>query len=331
MRRKEWIAVVAMCGLISCTQTEQKDNQLLTPMKFTGYVQKATKGQAFTGNKLNQAFRVTAYAVAPGEGIDTESLVHVMSQQLVTTADNGVSYQYAPLMFFPYEKELICCAYSPESVPNMIYHPDGAETDHPFMSVEIPEEVSEQQDIMIAYATGITSLNAVNGISLNFKHILSQVTFAAKTSQANLKLVIKKIQIADVANEGDCFYSHTPEFAQVSGSETYAQTFSGAAGDVFFDNPGFKILTNSNNAMLLLPQNLNLCRLSVTYDAYIKLPGEESYETPIAVGETKSVLLTGKWESGMAYRYELSIQPGTPLKFETSVNSWIERTNSLGL
>lgn len=331
MKKNEWIIAMIVCGLMSCSKTENKLNPESVPLLFSGHVQKNTKGQAYTGTKLNQAFRVTAYALNSGEALDMDHLSYVMSKQLVTTEDQGVSFQYAPLMFFPYGKELICCAYSPESVSGMQYHPTQGETDMPYLSVEVPLDISLQKDIMMAYSSGVTALNSVNGISLNFQHILSQITFAAKTTQANLKIRLKKIQIENVASGGACSFNHAPEFYEVTGSETYTQLFEGSMGDVHFNNPGFKTLTDPSTAMLLIPQDLSQCRLSVSYDAYINLPGESDYETVIALNETKSVQLSGHWEPGMAYRYELSIQPGTPLNFETTVNTWVDRNVGAGL
>ena len=326
MKRKEWIALAAICGLMSCSETKISENLAQSPLRFSGYVQKTTKGQAFTGNRLTQSFRVSAFSVPIGEGLDPERMEYVMSKQLVTTADGGVSFQYSPLMFFPFSKELICCAYTPESSEYTQFYPVPGQTDVPMLSIEVPLDVSEQQDIMVAYAKGITALNSVNGISLNFIHALSQITFAARTTQPNLKIVIKKIQLENVNDKGTCFFNTQSDVKDLSGQETYAQTFEGALSEVYYDNPGFKTLTTSSNAMLLLPQTLTGRRISVTYDAYINLPGDASFNTKIAQDETKSVNLSGKWESGMAYRYELSIQPGTALSFQTTVNTWIENT-----
>lgn len=326
MKRKEWIAVLAVCGLMSCSKTQVREPMTPSPLRFSGFVQKTTRGQAFLGNKLSQPFRVSAFAVAPGETLDPERLEYVMSEQLVTTADGGNTFQYAPLMFFPFQKELICCAYTPATIENAEFYPTPGQSDFPMLSVQIPTDVSEQKDIMVAYAKGVNALNSVNGINLNFVHALTQITFAARTTQSNLKIVIKSIQLENVNDQGVCAFNTVSQMSEVFGEVNYIQTFDGTLGEVYYDNPGYKTLTTSANAMLLLPQNLVGKKMSVTYDAYIKLPGHVNHDTKIAQNETKTVDLSGKWDAGMAYRYELSIQPGTPLNFQTTVNTWIEGT-----
>lgn len=331
MKRKEWIVYATIIGLMSCSETKISENLVKSPLKFSGHVQKTTKGQAFTGNRLTQPFIISTFAIPVGESLDLERIEYVMSQQLVSTADGGNTFQYSPLMFFPLGKELMCCAYSPASLSNVSFSPIPGQTDSPMLYVEIPLDVSEQKDIMLAYKRGITALNSINGISMNFIHALSQITFAAKTTQSNLKIVIKKIELESINDRGTFCYSTIIEANDQVGEETYVQTFNGVLSEVYYDNPGYKTLTTSSNAMLLMPQDLTGRKLSVTYDAYMNLPGDGTYSTKIAENERKSVNLSGKWESGMAYRYELSIQPGTSLNFETSVNTWVEKTNSSGI
>ena len=63
--------------------------------------------------------------------------------------------------------------------------------------------VNEQVDFLYAVTKNQSrELSAVNGVNLNFRHALSQIVFNTEVTNKTLKVVIKDITIANIANTG---------------------------------------------------------------------------------------------------------------------------------
>ena len=76
-----------------------------------------------------------------------------------------------------------------------------------FTDVSPKTAIPDQQDLVIGKADGSEETNATNGVSLDLKHVLSQIKIQALNRNPNLIYTIRGIRISTVATTGDLKYT----------------------------------------------------------------------------------------------------------------------------
>jgi hypothetical protein len=158
----------------------------------------------------------------------------------------------------------------------------------------VKDKVAEQTDLLYAVTTGMTkSSDATNGVTLNFRHALSQIAFAAKCLNAHLKVTIKEVMLANVYGTGiftlPSNYSTIDNYDGNTSSTfpTETGTWGSCENNTFYSFETSATLTGSSstatdlsakqkdnknvddNYMLLIPQNTtawNKTAISTTAD-----------------------------------------------------------------
>lgn len=210
-------------------------------------------------------------------------------------------------------------------------------------------------DVMYAVAKGRNKVNnGTNAVQMNFKHILSQVVFKAKTKQSTLTVDVKNIKIHNFVH-GGTFKLPTDEPAMsdwsLSPAAAGAYTVKLNAANVKTNNAVVD-LSDMASPLMVIPQELKKwstystgaavpkheadtkkeCYLEIS----MKLKQNDSYLIGSAT-EYKTVYVpfdngTG-WEPGKRYIYTLIFGGGyddqgepilSPITFDAATTNWVD-------
>lgn len=233
------------------------------------------------------------------------------------------------------------------------------------LTYTVPSECKKQIDLMYAAAGPYSSDNytanhVTNGIDLQFHHALSQIVFKTKTDNEYVYADVEKVEIKNLYGNGTFnfadgnVYSPNKEDAIFPWDYTNAivQTFDAAITSTTGINTDAKgtttatigqsgksangaiALTESKNALLLLPQNLADNKASLEITCKVRYKRSDS-DCPYIVGnenESKiiSVPVATKWQPGYKYTYTLifTADMGNPIKIKAvGVDQWNNGTN----
>ncbi len=207
-------------------------------------------------------------------------------------------------------------------------------------------------DVMYATAKNQTKDNNAGKVSLDFKHILSQIAFKAKTLDENTKVEIESIVIHNV-DEAGTFVMPT------EGSTATGWTLKGSLKNFVIgmnstttvDNNGTDVFTKP---ILFVPQPLEkwattastpktIAEADAAKECYLeiscKISIDETYPHGTATQfESLYIPFEANWQPGKRYVYTLIFGGGytekgnpvlTPVSFVPSVESWKDVNNNI--
>lgn len=209
-------------------------------------------------------------------------------------------------------------------------------------------------DVMYAVAKNKTQ-NDNNGIvTFNFKHILSQVVFQAKTQYANMQVEIKALSIHNFYG-GGTFTIPEGEPSQTDWAPT-EQTYHSNNGltavmdeSITVDKTDVAANISTKGPMLLVPQKLTKWNLSGNIEAanaakqsYLKITCKIKQSGAYLFGSDSDygvlyVPFGADWQPGKRYIYTLIFGGGynvqgqailKPINFEANVEAWDENTTN---
>ncbi|BCS85840.1 fimbrillin family protein [Prevotella herbatica] len=173
-------------------------------------------------------------------------------------------------------------AYYPTSIFNLIPHSSAGST--PAFSYTIPDNVTNQIDIMTATSTNVPG-NTVVPTSLTFKHIFAAIQFSVGSGGIGSG-TISSISIGNVANSGT--YTFGSGWSNVTGSKTFtisqSKTITGTSGEDIY---------SGTYTLMMIPQAINNVTITITYSN----------------GSTLTKAISGTWGAGIVYKYNLSYLP----------------------
>lgn len=210
-------------------------------------------------------------------------------------------------------------------------------------------------DVMYATAKNQTKDNNAGKVSLDFKHILSQIAFKAKTLDENTKVEIESIVIHNVTSggtfvmptEGSTGTGWTPK-------ENLKQNFTigmKSTTVTTVDNTGTDVFTKP---ILFVPQLLKkwattaskpktIAEANAAKECYLEISCKISIDDTYPHGsptefEKLYVPFEADWQPGMRYVYTLIFGGGytekgnpvlTPISFEPSVETWKDENKDI--
>ena len=206
-------------------------------------------------------------------------------------------------------------------------------------------------DVMYATAKNQTKDNNAGKVSLDFKHILTQIAFKAKTQDENTKVEIESIVIHNVASGGKFVMPKEGSTGTGWTPKDLKQNFTigmNSTTATTVDNTGTKVFTKP---ILFVPQQLTkwattastpmtIEEADVAKQCYLeiicKISIDDTYPHGTATKfEKLYVPFEADWQPGKRYVYTLIFGGGytangnpvlTPISFEPSVEKW-EDTN----
>lgn len=205
-------------------------------------------------------------------------------------------------------------------------------------------------DVMYAIAPNQTQTKENGGrVKFQFKHILSQVVFKAKTQSENMEVEINEIKIHNPWTKG----TYTlPKTSSEKGTWELTAPTVGSKWGAFTVVTGKKITVTSNGAdisvdgpMLFVPQELTAWDVKKTkaeadteHQVYLEITCKIKQETEYVFGsateyKTLYVPFGQTWEQGKRYTYTLIFGGGyddhglpilQPINFEAVAGNWEE-------
>lgn len=218
----------------------------------------------------------------------------------------------------------------------------------------------ENKDVMYAIAKDQTKDSNSGKVKFNFKHILSQIVFQAKTQYEGMQVDIKDIKIHNFKLSGTFTFPATAEASPaLNDRQTPANAPANGTCSVVKDqtitvNSAAKPTDiSSKTPLLLVPQELNKPWDTKTTPK-TKAQADKDFESYLEINcriQQKGVYVFGKdgyttlyvpfsasWEPDKRYIYTLIFGGGytdqgvpvlSPINFEAAAEDWIEDANNI--
>lgn len=206
MKKELLFAAVAAVALASCSGDDTLDaNKSVYPISFRASVDKQTRASEVSAGNM-QSFNVTAV------GNDKT----YFSGLTATSTDSGNTWSTDKIYYWP-SYQLTFYAWS--------HATDGAtvSVDHNGQKVtgfSPNQSVGSQKDFVVSVNTGTKKDNNGGGVTMNFKHALSQIAVQAKCSNDNMKIEVLGVKLVNMATTAD----FTFPTAVTSSESTLAQS-----------------------------------------------------------------------------------------------------------
>ena len=372
--KKTLLTMAASLALVSCSQDDLMTGIENRPTGAIGakvFVPTVSRGTALN----NEGDLVTA-----GNGFDLYAfLVKDNSQFMGAVADGnnvGVpfvgsgtegsyvwNYENESQMRFwseADESDIKFFAVSPKNALTEGFLTKTISHDSQAFAYTTPETCSEQVDLMYGVTaepkySSTTGEHLENGISLQFRHALSQIVFKAKTESELIYADVTAVKIKNVYKTGsfDVATAETYRTAEDKSTTTFPwkdyadlKDFTAQLGETAPTNINTTVdeegnetttseketgnyqdgrLTDSSEALLLIPQNLESNKAVLAITCSVRYKRGEGDEATIVDNQTIEVPVTTHWQPGYKYTYTLifTAEMGNPIKVMTvGVDIW---------
>lgn len=184
---------LALSVLGSCSNDDVVDINKGSGISFRASLDKAIRSRATNVLTLDNlvAFKVTA--LGNGSNYFTDVLVNRVPGKIDTEA-----WQPSKIYYWP-TYDLDFYAYAPSDITGVSI----SNTEKTIKSFVPEQDVANQKDLLIARNIGTKDNKELLGVSLNFKHALSQINVQAKCSNPNIKIEVLAVKLANMATQGD--------------------------------------------------------------------------------------------------------------------------------
>ncbi len=199
---------------VSCSQDELMVMQQDTPIQFRADIARQTRASSYTVNTLN-SFSVTAWKVDPSVSNNTPLIENAeFAREGDVFKGSGATY------YWPKDVNVKFYGYAPKATAsNGLTYVDELE-----VGVEPLTDTDNQVDLLYAANTGNKINNALNGVTLNFRHAMSQIQIKVKNSNSDVKFNVTGWKIAGVDGNASFTFDDSPNTnTAASGSQN---TFS---------------------------------------------------------------------------------------------------------
>lgn len=189
----------------------------------------------------------------------------------------------------------------------------------PALGIHLPTAAANQGDIVVAAQTNLTNDYIVSSVNLDFRHILSKLTFKVKTA-AGLKVSIKESKLTFAA---DRLYSKAT--FQCDGSDTlgyykpdsYLEALSGTITPSGWAQPEVEGITARLGEMMLVPQAIKQgdIKIALTYTTFVGNTESSRVTKEVALKNTDL-------RAGKNHLYTLSLSAEEMKVFNVVVDEW---------
>ncbi len=328
MRRNEtlFVAFAALALATSCSQEDLTSQSNLSNNEISINASMGLKSRATETTTANlSSIYVSAFI---------SNQANYMSQ--VNYTKSGDTWSTAAGTFFwPATETLNFYAYAPEittstdntgtvSISNNEQKVEGF-TPYVNASATSKADAAKQVDFIYAKATGNATANATNGVTLDFKHALSQIIVQAKNSNSAYQVEVSGVKLGNVYGKGDFTFGTTAgdaSWTTTSDTKTSYCTEFDTAVKLTSDAAN----VDNNQAFMLIPQQLakeNSGKASAGSYLALKVKitmksGDNTYDGQVYYEGYAYVGLDTKWEMGKKYTYIVDFSKGAGQKEDGS-------------
>ena len=330
MKKAFYMMAAAAIALSSCSSEETTDVAKSSSITFRTSVGLNSRGTATTTENLQNIWVNAYYKNATGSAFEDVKFVNNGGASTSFFDESSNHYweknkTYRFIAIAPIKTDwATTSSFSKDEVT--------------FTGVSPKTTIPDQQDLVIGNADGSEATNATDGVSLNLKHVLSQIKIQALNRNPNLIYTIRGIRISTVATSGDLKY--TTESGKIEWTKDGAALSNGAAVattnryEYIFNNEvklgtdgTVKDLTEECGGAMLLPQSITPWNGSVVTGpdpvagAYISLllsvknkNGVYTYPADATLdshcGWAAVPVPAISWKAGSKYVYTLNMSAG---------------------
>ncbi len=322
MKKEILFAAVAAVVMASCSSDDTLDaNKSVYGITFRASVDKHTRATEVNINNMG-TFNVTA--------VGNEKTY--FSNLVATSSDNGSTWTTDKTYYWPsYELTFYAWSHADDGTPEV------SNASKKVVNFAPSQTVANQKDFLVSVNKGTKTENNGSGVTMNFKHALSQIVVQAKCSNDNMKIEVLGVKLVNMATKADYTFPTDvtasdatlaqSQWSNLSGDKEHSKaymvkgttpvTLTSTAQSIMFDNGSF----------MLIPQQLTKWdETSSTKGAYLavlcrvsSMNGEEAtllYPEPTSTDDkaTKyaftAVGIDTNWEPGKKYTYTLDFCNG---------------------
>lgn len=174
---------------------------------------------------------------------------------------------------------------------------------------------AKQKDFVYAYAKGNLNDNSSSGLSMDFKHALSEITVVAKNDNPDYTVGVTGVRIGNIKGKGTFSFPAVGSTNNegswnlsnaASDNVNYETTWTNAA----LLGSSASMMDASNEAFMLLPQQLEKATQAST-KAYIALDVKITMQGGKVIHDGWAYIgLNTNWEMGKHYTYTLDFSDG---------------------
>lgn len=309
MKKFYVFAAVAIAVLASCTKSEVVYNQGQQEIGFRQFTGAMTKADPST-TALPKETSMGVFSYLSGTETEYFKNAEFACKSGATKWSGKTAY------YWPLQDNLDFVLYAPYQASGATYTPSTK-----VLNVTIADNSTAQTDYLYGkdfYVNTSKPATPSDGVPVVLKHALSKVTIAAKANAASI-FTVTSILLKNTIQKGSYTVTYTTDADDFTSSVTgstdanakkdmeYVSSESGwsLAADFSNDNTASKLVVPSAQTSIVL-----------TY----KMKGSE---TPL----TATVNLTGTWDTGKHYTYNLTLTADEIL-FVPEVQDWDNQTAS---
>lgn len=317
--KKVLLAIAAVATITSCSQNEEFEN--LGQKAEIGFNTAAvTRATAMVTANFNE-FKVYGYAHA-GEFDKAITATSIVDGTFKKESNWGeVEGQK---FYWPLEGNVTFFAYSPIGDDGIKYTAPVNYPDFPTVEYKVNNTIANQSDFVVAQKTGDGETDK-NGVSLGFKHALTQIVFKLKGSDKDVNYSVTELAVKGIMNSGTYDWADNT-WTVGETADSYTIKMAGDAATEFVgDAADATELSGNDKVLMLIPQAPTAATIDVTYTA-VK-GGIDIYKG------TKTVNVpTEQWGVGQKIIFTIALTPGNEITItgDLNDNNWTDKNPQPG-
>lgn len=339
MKKKLLFVAVTVLALISCSSDETVAVKQDSPISFRPFVEGVTRAANGTGVKSSWETGDILYVTAQ------RGTAKFFQDQFVK---DGTGFNSANKYYWPSDvstNNITFAAFWGAAYKAWSTDGDGLELASAYT---VPNDVASQKDLLFALKT-VSAKPGDGGVTLNFRHMLSQVVVKVANDQANLKVTVTGVRIGYLNKVGTFAYNTTNSGSATDTQVANATNTAGATlinkdnwtkndvtdnaaldADYYFEqdltaNPTVLSSTTSATALtgfspwIMMPQALNAATGYISSGdqdldgAYIALEmaiDDNTTSAPIVAKQWCYWPIGTTWNPGYKYTYTVNVGSG---------------------
>ncbi len=326
MKKEILFAAVAAVVMASCSSDDTLDaNKSVYGITFRASVDKHTRATEVNINNMG-TFNVTA--------VGNEKTY--FSNLVASSSDNGTSWTTDKTYYWPsYELTFYAWSHADDGTPEV------SNASKKVVNFAPSQTVANQKDFLVSVNKGTKAANNGSGVTMNFKHALSQIVVQAKCSNSNMKIEVLGVKLVNMATKADFTFptdvtASDATLAQgqwdnLSGDKDHSKAYMvKGTTPVKLTSEAQSIMFDANSFMLI-PQQLTkwnetsaadgntkgaylavLCRVSSLNgtEETLLYPEPTAEDTKATKYAFTAVGIDTNWEPGKKYTYTLDFCNG---------------------
>lgn len=331
MKKELLFAAVAAAALASCSGDDTLDaNKSVYPISFRASVDKQTRASEVNAGNMN-SFNVTAV----GNG---KTYFSNLTATAPSTDNSGNSWSTDKIYYWPsYQLTFYAWSHAADGATVSVNHSGQTVT-----GFSPSQTVGSQKDFVVSYNTGTKENNNGGGVTMNFKHALSQIAVEAKCSNDNMKIEVLGVKLVNMATKADFTFPQAETstgytlaqglWTNLSGKDDHSKAYMVKGTEPVTLTSGAQSIMFSEGSFMLIPQQLTkwnaaaatagttstgaylavLCRVSSLNgtEETLLYPQPTESDTKEDKYAFTAVGIDTNWEPGKKYTYTLDFCNG---------------------